>query len=128
MIFTPIIYLFGLILLLLSTVLTWISNTIIPSEINTAFIWLFDKVNIFNGIFPIETLLSAGLFVITVWISKYTIKFGLWLISFIPWVKYQELPHMSETTTVGYRYDQQGNKITTSRSVSTTKKKGYFKR
>jgi len=127
MIFVPIIYIFGIIISLLAIVLTWIGSVLIPTTINDAFIWFFAKINLFNGIFPTETLLTAGLFVLSIWIAKYTFKFGLWLISFIPFIKYQELPHMSESRSESTSRDQFGN-VRTTKTTSTTKKKGYFRR
>lgn len=127
MIFVPIIYIFGIIISLIAIVLTWIGSVLIPTTINNAFIWFFDKIMIFNGIFPVETLLTAGLFVLSIWIGKYTFKFGLWLISFLPFIKYQELPHMAETRSTSTHVDKFGNVSSTStRSIS--KKKGYFRR
>ena len=114
----------------INNLIAWIlsaGTTLIPNNITDAMEWFFSKAMTFNGIFPIVTFGTALITVISVYLAKYTIKIMLWLVSFIPFIKYHELPHMSETRSTSTHVDKFGNVSSTSRR-SITKKKGYFRR
>lgn len=64
----------------------------VPTEINTAFAFVFSYVNLFSGIFPVGDLMLALSFLLVVWVAIYAIKIFLWLLSFIPWFNQRSLP------------------------------------
>jgi len=95
---------FGYLFLLLIHWILSVVSLVIPVSATNAVTWFFSKVFMFNGIFPIVTLTTVALFVISVWVAKYLLIIMLWAISFIPGIGEHKLPEISQTV----RYNREG--------------------
>lgn len=75
----------GTLLYALNSVLALAGTIPYFTEIQNAIAWAVGSIQIFNGIFPVNTLLQCALTLLTVWILKYTVHILLFAIGFLPW-------------------------------------------
>ena len=110
----------GIVVLQILHQLLSIITFIIPSEFQNGLNYLFSSVMMFNGIFPVQDLLTAFVTFITVWTLKYTVKLILLGISLLPGVGHKELPGMRDVPEKNILNLRKGNSINLAKGRRTS--------
>ena len=90
-------------------------NLAIPNGISNAVTTFVGYLYMFEGVFPVSSLITSMVFISTVYFFLYVVKIGLWVFAFIPFIgKNNPLP------TQNARMDSSGH---VSRFINFKKKK-----
>lgn len=81
----------GALLQVISGILSLV-NLLVPDAVFDAIVWFFSYVTYLRGVIPVENMLTAVVFYLTVFLGVYLVKIGLWLIAHIPSLNQNQLP------------------------------------
>lgn len=87
---------------------TWLASSLVlimPDQFQTALSYFFGTVNVISPIFPVATLMSCLLVILSAWLVKIGLKIVLWFLSWIPGIGHHDLPKIldSDPNTLNLR-------------------------
>jgi len=101
MITTAIAFILWVIISVITAILGFVAF-VVPNEVGDAIVWLTQKALMLQGIFPVEDLMYAFLFLLTLVIAKWILKLIIFVINLIPGVNI----HMPGSPTYNTPYQQ----------------------